>query len=97
MIPPITGISIVPSSIESGPLPKLPTTDFSQAIGEGLKTLNTNLNASDEVLRGVAAGESIPLHDVMIVMTRAQLSLQFAVEVRNRLVESYQQLFQMQL
>lgn len=97
MIPPITGITVVPGNIESGPLARPPAVDFSQAIGDGLKTLNTNLNASDEVLRSVAAGEPIPLHDVMIVMTRAQLNLQFAVQVRNRLVESYQQLFQMQL
>lgn len=97
MISPITGITVVPNSIEAGPSMRLPTADFSHAIGEGLKTLSTDLNASDEVLRGVAAGEPIPLHDVMIVMTRAQLNLQFAVEVRNRLVESYQQLFQMQL
>lgn len=97
MIPPITGITLVPGNIESGPLPRLPVADFSKAVGEGLRTLNTDLNASDEVLRGVAAGQPIPLHDVMIVMTRAQLNLQFAVEVRNRLVESYQQLFQMQV
>lgn len=97
MIPPIAGIPAMPESLELAPMPKAPATDFSKAIGEGLKTLNTNLNASDEVLRGVAAGEAIPLHDVMIVMTQAQLSLQFAVQVRDRLVESYQQLFQMQI
>jgi flagellar hook-basal body complex protein FliE len=97
MIPPIAGIPAMPGILEMTPVPKAPATDFSRAIGEGLKTLNTDLNASDEVLRGVAAGEAIPLHDVMIVMTQAQLSLQFAVQVRDRLVESYQQLFQMQI
>lgn len=97
MITPITGIGIVPENIESLTIGRGPSVDFSQAIGEGLKTLNTNLNASDEVLRSVAAGDAIPLHDAMIVMTRAQISLQFAVELRNRLVESYQQLFQMQV
>lgn len=97
MIPPIAGIAAVPDNFETPLITRSPAADFSKAIGEGLKTLNTNLNASDEVLRGVAAGEPIPLHDVMIVMTQAQLSLQFAVEVRNRLVESYQQLFQMQI
>lgn len=77
--------------------PAVSTTDFGRALGEGLKTLNTNLNASDEVLRRVAAGEHIPLYDAMIVMSRAQMDLQFAVELRNRLVASYQQLTQMQI
>lgn len=71
--------------------------DFSSVLGNGLQTLNTNLNASDQALRSLAAGEDVPLHDVMITMERAQLSLQFAVEVRNRLLEAYQQLTQMQL
>lgn len=97
MIPPIAGITTMPESLELTPVTQSPVIDFSRTIGEGVKTLNTNLNASDEVLREVAAGEPIPLHDAMIVMTQAQLSLQFAVQVRNRLVESYQQLFQMQI
>lgn len=97
MIPPVAGVALVPDAIAPTSITRAPAVDFSRALGDGLKTLNTNLNASDEVLRGVAAGEPIPIHDMMIVMTRAQLSLQFAVEVRNRLVESYQQLFQMQI
>jgi flagellar hook-basal body complex protein FliE len=97
MIPPIAGIAAMPESLELTPVTQSPTIDFSKSIGAGVKMLNTDLNASDEVLRGVAAGEAIPLHDVMIVMTQAQLSLQFAVQVRNRLVEAYQQLFQMQI
>ena len=97
MISPITGITAMPEGFALTSASRSPATDFSKAIGEGLKTLNTDLNASDEVLRGLAAGESIPLHDVMVVMTQAQLDLQFAVQVRDRLVESYQQLFQMQI
>ena len=97
MIPPIAGTTAIPESLELTPVTQSPAIDFSKSIGEGVKTLNAALNASDEVLRGVAGGEAIPLHDAMIVMTQAQLSLQFAVQVRNRLVEAYQQLFQMQI
>lgn len=85
------------------PVPELapraigPASDFSRVLGDGLGALNTSLNASDQALRAMAAGEAIPLHDVMIAMERARLDLQFAVEVRNRMVEAYQQLTQMQL
>lgn len=74
-----------------------PTADFSRVVGEGLVALNTSLDNGDQALRAMAAGEAIPLHDVMIAMERARLDLQFAVEVRNRVVEAYQQLTQMQL
>lgn len=97
MIPSIAGITAMTETLELTPVTRSPAIDFSKTIGEGLRTLNADLNASDEVLREVAAGDAIPLHDAMIVMTKAQLSLEFAVQVRNRLVESYQQLFQMQI
>lgn len=97
MINAVPNITSVAASLELEPAQRSSGSDFAQALGGGLKTLNADLNASDEVLRGVAAGKDIPLHDVMIVMARAQVDLQFAVEVRNRLVESYQQLTQMQI
>jgi len=97
MIDAIQGITSVAQALELGPAKPATGGDFAQALGGGLKALNTDLNASDEVLRSLAAGKDIPMHDVMIVMTRAQVDLQFAVELRNRLVESYQQLSQMQV
>lgn len=99
MIDSIAGIASIATNPEIGAAqqPLASAADFSHALGEGLKTLNTNLNASDEVLRRVAAGEHIPLYDAMIVMSRAQMDLQFAVELRNRLIASYQQLTQMQI
>lgn len=94
----ISGIAASASpALEMGGRNATSSVDFSSVLGNGLQTLNTNLNASDQALRRMAAGEEIPLHDVMITMERAQLNLQFAVEVRNRLLEAYQQLTQMQL
>jgi flagellar hook-basal body complex protein FliE len=39
----------------------------------------------------------MPVHDVMIAMEHARLKLQLAVEVRNRVVDAYQNLTNMQL
>lgn len=99
MIQSIAGITSIAMNPEAGTAqrPLSAASDFSRVLGEGIKTLNTSLNASDEVLRRMAAGQSLPLYDVMIVMSRAQVDLQFAVQLRNRLVESYQQLTQMQI
>lgn len=71
--------------------------DFGKVLGGGLHRLDTDINASNEVLRSMAAGQDIPVHDVMIVMERAKLSLEFAVQLRNRLVSAYQQITQMQV
>lgn len=97
MIDAIASVSGALPAPELAPRPIGPTGDFSRLVGEGLGALNRSLNAGDQALRSMAAGEAIPLHDVMIAMERVRLDLQFAVEVRNRMVEAYQQLTQMQL
>ena len=45
----------------------------------------------------LAAGEPVELHDVMIAMEEADLSLRLALQVRNKLVEAYQEIQRMQV
>lgn len=55
------------------------------------------IERAEGLLRSVAAGEDVPTHELMIAFEEARLSLQTAVEVRNRLVEAYQDMLRMQL
>ncbi|HEX7814760.1 flagellar hook-basal body complex protein FliE [Dyella sp.] len=71
--------------------------DFAQAIGQGLDQVDASLAQADAAARSMAAGNDIPVHDVMLAMEQAHLKLQFAVEVRNRVVEAYQSLTNMQV
>lgn len=71
--------------------------DFSALLGEGMNRVDTSLRAADTQLRELAAGEDIPLHDVMITMERARMDLTLMAEARNRLLEAYQELMRMQL
>ncbi|HEY2344245.1 MAG TPA: flagellar hook-basal body complex protein FliE [Xanthomonadaceae bacterium] len=71
--------------------------DFSQVIGEGLAQVDHSLKTADLEVREVAAGKDIPIHDVMIALERARMDLTMAVEIRNRLVDGYQELMRMQL
>ena len=73
------------------------TADFAQLIGDGLSKLDTGLQAADAQLRSLAAGQEVAMHDVMISMEQARMNLMFMVEVRNRVVEAYQELMRMQL
>ena len=43
------------------------------------------------------AGQNVPLHQAMIAMEEASVSFQLMVEVRNKLLESYQELMRMQI
>ncbi len=71
--------------------------DFAALLGEGLAKTDAGLKAADQNLRAMAAGEVQAPHDVMISMEEARMNLMLAVEVRNRVVEAYQELIRMQL
>ena len=45
--------------------------------------------------RAFAAGESLDIAQVMMTAEKANLSMQFAVAVRNKVVESYQEIMRM--
>lgn len=71
--------------------------DFIELLGDGVAKADQSLQAADVRLRQLAAGEDVAIHDVMIAMERARADLSLVVEVRNRVLESYQELMRMQL
>jgi flagellar hook-basal body complex protein FliE len=70
---------------------------FSNLMSSGVGALNADMNAAEAAVRTLAAGKPVELHEVMISLERAQLSVQTFIQVRNKLVESYQDLMRMQL
>lgn len=71
--------------------------DFMTLLDAGMSRVDQSLATADTQLRGLAAGENIAIHDVMISMEKARVELTLMSEVRNRLVEAYQELTRMQL
>jgi flagellar hook-basal body complex protein FliE len=45
----------------------------------------------------VLSGQNIPLHQAMLSVEEASVSFQLMVEVRNKLLDSYQELMRMQI
>jgi flagellar hook-basal body complex protein FliE len=53
-------------------------------------------NATDAV-SGLLSGKNVSLHQAMISMEEANISFQMMVEVRNKMLDSYQELMRMQI
>jgi flagellar hook-basal body complex protein FliE len=66
---------------------------FAQEVG----SVNTTLVNADQEVRKLAAGEATSLHEVMIHMEEAKLSFQLLAQVRNRLLDAYQEVMRMQV
>jgi flagellar hook-basal body complex protein FliE len=96
---PIDGSSITPIEIPESNLGQVDQggSAFMQMLGSQVDEINGSLTQADQAARALAAGEDIPVHDVMMAMEHARIKLQFAVEVRNRIIDAYQNLTNMQL
>ncbi len=53
--------------------------------------------AATDAVTGLLSGKNVSLHQAMISMEEANVSFQMMVEVRNRLLDSYQELMRMQI
>lgn len=70
---------------------------FDRALGSLVGTVANQQSAAADAVHGLLAGEGVSLHQAMIAMEEASVSFQLMVEVRNKLLESYQELMRMQI
>ncbi|MBL9137205.1 MAG: flagellar hook-basal body complex protein FliE [Verrucomicrobiales bacterium] len=70
---------------------------FDHMLGNMVQEVNAKQLQAGEAVRGLLGGENVPLHRVMIAAEEASVSFQLMVEVRNKLLESYQELMRMQV
>lgn len=71
--------------------------DFGQVLGNAIQTLNQKENTANHAIASLAAGEDIEIHQVMTAMQEAEISFQLALEVRNKIVDAYQEIMRMQV
>jgi flagellar hook-basal body complex protein FliE len=70
---------------------------FSDRISAGLQELNGRLLATQGDLQRLAVGEVQNLHEVMVRLEESRIALQLALQVRNRVLEAYQDVMRMQI
>ena len=74
--------------------------DFSSILNSMLNSVsetNTLQNQAEAAEIQFALGESDNTHDLLIAQTKANTALQYTVAVRDKLIEAYQQIMQMQI
>jgi flagellar hook-basal body complex protein FliE len=70
---------------------------FSAWLEQQVRTSNTDIVSADNAVRQLAVGEPVNLHQVMVQLERARLQLELVVQVRNKLLDAYQDLLKMQI
>ena len=71
--------------------------DFGTMLKEELNKVNGMQVRADEAMQQLVTGEADNIHSVMLAAEEARLALEMTVQIRNKLVESYQEINRMQL
>ncbi len=71
--------------------------DFAQTLKEFVEWVNAQQRNAKEVREAVLRGEDVPLHRMVIEFEKAGVALNLLVEIRNKLLEGYQELMRMQV
>ena len=103
-IPPIQ-LPIAPIQTAFNPVAPIFTSQAQQAAPVAFKDILTKaagelnqsqLNAS-QAATDLATGRADNLHDVVLSMEQAGLALQYAIQIRNKLLDAYQEISRMQI
>src|ERR1043165_5213985 len=98
----VAALTAVPNGAGSGPA-RSPapgeggTSGFVQLFEQGVTRVDADIQGAEKALGDLAAGRSVELHEVMISLEKARISVQTFIQVRNRVLESYQDLMRMQI
>jgi len=70
---------------------------FSDFLGDMVHEVNAKQATANNAVEGILSGQNVPLHQAMLSVEEASVSFQLMVEVRNKLLDSYQELMRMQI
>ncbi|WP_051748804.1 flagellar hook-basal body complex protein FliE [Nevskia soli] len=70
---------------------------FADAFGKLIDSTNAKINSANLEVQKLAVGKAESLHGVMISIESAKESLNMVVQIRNRLLDAYQDILKMQI
>jgi flagellar hook-basal body complex protein FliE len=91
------GIPMIPSITSQKAAPAESQKKFASFLEDSLNKVNEAQVQSDVATEKLANGEKIDLHEVMIISQKASVTLQATLEIRNKVIEAYQEVMRMQV
>ena len=70
---------------------------FREVLEKSLGEVNNLQGVAEEKIQKFATGEVTDLREVMVAAEEANLAFQFTLEIRNKIVEAYQELSRLQV
>lgn len=71
--------------------------NFKNLLLKSINNLNTYEDEINKLDLMLATGEIDNIHDVMIASQKAEIALQFAIEVKNKIMDAYKEIMRIQI
>jgi flagellar hook-basal body complex protein FliE len=85
------------TGIQKLPAGKVEGESFGDIFKGMINETNQLQNDAADIAQKFATGEVADIHDVMIAAEKAGVSFELVLEIRNKLIEAYQELMRMQV
>jgi len=89
--------SIDPRQAYAGQSPAAPKQDFGDTLQQAIREVDGLQQRRDTKIEQMVRGESLEVHEIMTAAQEAQLAFELMLEVRNKLLEAYQEVMRMQV
>lgn len=96
----IQAVGVAPATLvrpEATATVSAPKSNFVDWLDEQVRTVGNEIHSADREVQKLALGETENLHQVMLSLERARMSMDLLVQVRNRLLDAYQDVLRMQV
>jgi flagellar hook-basal body complex protein FliE len=90
-------VAPLPETGVPAPAPAARGASFANVLQDSLKQVNSLQNEADQAIESLATGGPATLHDTMLAVEKAELSFKLMMQVRNKIVEAYQEILRMQV
>jgi flagellar hook-basal body complex protein FliE len=97
MIPPVSSVPAATGSVAASGATQAPADGFGDTIASALEAVSQAEFDADALATDVALGGDTSVQELMVAMTKASLSVDLLVQVRNKAVEAYQEIMRMQI
>ena len=70
---------------------------FSETLSKAMNNLKQTHQYSNQLISDYASGKDVDINEVMIAIEKTTMTSELAMQIRNKLVEGYQEITKMQI
>lgn len=93
----IKGIQSPDAALKKIQAQDAPLGGFSDALSQAVNDVNKLQQDADKAVMSVQTGNTGNLHEAIIALEKADISFRTMLQVRNKLIEAYQEIMRMQV